>query len=150
MTASLFLPQSSVRNIRTLEIYGVVQASEPLAPVDSDDFDYDREFQVLLRGTQYYPGAQAYQVVGNSMSGLIEHGEIALVNPHDAYNQHRPCIFETPNGYVVKFRGLDEKGRPALLSRNPDQGPIRDRGEFIPRGCVYAVYERAFRIRRLL
>lgn len=150
MPASLFLPRSYVRNIHSLEIYGIAQASEPMSPVDSDDdFQRDYSLEVLLRGAQYYPGAQAYRVIGYSMTGLIEHGEIVLVNPHDAFNQHRPCIFETPNGYVVKLRGLDDKGRPALVSRNSNYPPIRQRGEYFPRGCVYAVYEGPFKLRRL-
>lgn len=149
MPPSLFLPKSYVRNIHSLDLYGVVQASAPLAPVDTDDLEEYYRLEILLKGTQYYPGAQAYRVVGHSMSGLIEHGDIVLVNPHDAFNQHRPCVFETPNGYVVKLRGLDERGRPALVSTNPDHGPIRDRSEFRPVGCIYAVYQGPFSIRRL-
>lgn len=149
MPASLLLPRSSVRNVHSLTVYGVLQASIPLAPVDSDDFEVDNTLEILLKGTQYYPGAQAYRVVGTSMTGLIEHGEIALVNPHDAFHPRRPCVFQTPNGYVVKMRGLDRRGKPALLSLNPDVPPILDRSEFIPVGSVYAIYQRAFRIRRV-
>lgn len=148
MPASLFLPRSYVRDSRTLALYGVAQASAPLAPVDTDDFEVDSSFEIMLKGTQYYPGAQAYQVIGHSMTGLIEHGDIVLVNPYDAYNQTRPCIFETPNGYVVKLRGVD-RGKPALLSLNDNIPPVTARAEYIPRGCVYAVYLRPFQIRRI-
>lgn len=147
MTSNLFLPKDYAPNIRTLGLSGFVQASPPWSPIDTHDgFELDRVLEIFLVGSQYYPSAQAYQVVGHSMSGLIEHGEIVLVNPHDEFNYHRPCIFETPNGYVVKLRGL-YKGKPALLSYNKSVAPITDMTDFRARGCVYGVYLKAFTIR---
>lgn len=147
MTSTLFLPKHYADNIRTLAVSGIVQASRPISPVDTHgDFEFDRDLEILLRGAQYYPGAQVYQVVGNSMSNLIEHGEIVLVNPNDEFNYSRPCIFETPNGYVVKLRGL-YRGKPALLSFNKSVAPITDMTDFRSRGSVYAVYLKAFTIR---
>ena len=147
MTSSLFLPKHYAPNIRTLTVSGIVQASPPISPVDSHgDFELNRALEILLIGAQYYPNAQAYQVVGHSMSGLIEHGDIVLVNPNDEFNFLRPCIFETPNGYVVKMRGL-HKGKPALLSHNRSVQPITDMTDFRSRGSVYGVYLKPFTIR---
>jgi len=141
------LAKNYAPNIRALTVSGIVQASPPISPVDTHgDFEVDRALEILLRGAQYYPGAAAYQVVGNSMSGLIEHGEIVLVNPNDEFNYVRPCIFETSNGYIVKLRGL-HKGRPALLSFNKSVAPITNMTDFRARGSVYGVYLKAFTIR---
>jgi len=148
MPPSLFLPRSYVRDIRNIRLSGIAQASAPISPVDTHgDFEIERRLEILLRGSQYYPGAQAYQVVGHSMSGLIEHGEIVLVDPNDRFNSHRPCLFETNNGFVVKTRGV-MKGKHVLLSHNPSVPPITDLTDFMARGCVYGVYLKPFTIRR--
>lgn len=133
-----------VHNIRRVAVFGVAQASPSTYPVD--DFELDPSPEVLLTASQYHPGAQAYQVFGHSMSPEIEHGDIVLVNPHDGFHPRRPCLFKTPNGHVIKMRGL-HKGKHALLSLNPDVPPVLAQGDFIACGCVYAVYEGAFRVR---
>lgn len=145
MTASLFLPRSSVRSVYSISVSGIVQASAPICPVDSD-FEAEDSLELLLRGAQYKPHVKAFRVIGQSMSGIIEHGDIVLVDSQDEFNTNRPCIFETPNGYVVKLRGLHE-GRFALLSApGANIPPITDMTDIYPRGCVYARYKRPYAI----
>lgn len=121
MPASLILPKSQPRTNYTLPLSGMVQASLPFAPADDDDFDLLDSIEIMLRGTQYHPHVRAFQVTGNSMDdgtrNAIRHGDIVLVNSRDEFNTTRPCLFETPNGYIIKTRGL-VNGTPALVSAN--------------------------------
>ncbi|KQR11656.1 hypothetical protein [Deinococcus sp. Leaf326] len=87
-----------------------MQASIPFAPADDDDFDLMHSVEIILRGAQYHPHARAFQVTGSSMNDgtarAIRHGDIVLVNSQDAFNTSRPCLFETPNGYIIESRSL--------------------------------------------
>jgi len=105
--------------------------------------------EVLLRGSQWRPQVKAYRVVGESMSGIIEHGEIVLVDSQDEFNTHRPCVFRTRDGYIVKMRGL-HKGRFALLSApGSNVPPITDMTDISPEGSVYGVSQRPYVIRHI-
>lgn len=145
----LYVPERYAPNIRVLNLYGIAQASLPTSPVDDEwDYEYEQRLEILIRGSQYRPGARAYQIVGSSMGDTLRNGEIALVDPNDAYNTHRPCVFETPNGHIVKRRGL-KYGRPVLLSDNPQVAPISDMTDIKAVGSVYAAYLRPFTIRQI-
>ncbi|BBN95740.1 hypothetical protein DEIGR_100801 [Deinococcus grandis] len=152
MPASLILPKSQPRTNYTLPLSGMVQASLPFAPADDDDFDLLDSIEIMLRGTQYHPHVRAFQVTGNSMDdgtrNAIRHGDIVLVNSRDEFNTTRPCLFETPNGYIIKTRGL-VNGTPALVSANSTVPPILDMTDIRPCGSVYGVYLGPYRVRML-
>lgn len=152
MAASLFLPSSSVKSIYTLMLSGVAQASLPFAPAEDDDFDLMHSIDIMLRGAQYKPHARAFQVTGSSMDDgtnkAIRHGDIVLVNSLDEFNTTRPCLFETPCGYIIKTRDTVD-GRWALTSKNPDVPPIFDMTDIRPCGSVYGVYLGPYRVRLL-
>lgn len=152
MPASLFLPRSPLRTHYTLQLSGIVQASIPFAPADDDDFDLMHSVEIMLRGAQYQPHARAFQVTGSSMDDgtarAIRHGDIVLVNSRDAFNTSRPCLFETPNGYIIKSRSL-LGGKHVLVSKNPEVAPIVDMTDIRPCGSVYGVYLEPYRVRLL-
>jgi len=117
--------------------------------VDDYGCEIEGDIQIMLRGDQYMPQAKAYRVVGESMSGIVEHGDIVLVDTQDAFNTHRPCVFRTPNGYIVKMRGL-HRGRFALLSApGSNVPPITDMTDVYPEGSAYAKYKRPYIIHRI-
>lgn len=152
MSASLFVPRSTARTHYVLQLSGIVQASIPFAPADDDDFDLMHSTDILLRGAQYQPHARAFQVTGSSTDDgtakAIRHGEIVLVNSRDAFNTSRPCLFETPNGYIIKSRSL-LGGKHVLVSKNPEVAPIVDMTDIRPCGSVYGVYLEPYRVRLL-
>lgn len=152
MPASLILPRSPLRTNYTIQLSGVVQASIPFGPADDDDFDLMHSIEIMLRGGQYQPHARAFQVTGNSMDDgtrrAIKHGDIVLVNSRDEFNSVQPCLFETPNGYIIKIRDV-VNGSPALVSKNPTVEPISDMTDIRPCGRVYGVYMGPYRVRML-
>lgn len=139
-TPSSHLFQHSVPTRRPLYVSGLIYASPLEFPVDDDLLQHEPMPALRLIASQRRPSAEAYLVIGNSMDPTISEGEIVLVDPNDAFNTHRPCAFQTPNGVIVKRRGVAGGGRNALLSDNPTVAPMFDLADVKAIGCVYAVY----------
>lgn len=127
-------------------VSGVLQCSVPVSPVDDDELAFDFTPSITLAPSQYRFGARALVVAGSSMDDggpkAIRAGDIVLASPHDyVYSgRNRVAVFETPNGYVGKRRGL-VGGKLALLSDHPDVEPILDLEGFKYIGVVYAIYQ---------
>lgn len=145
--SGIALPRHYVGNTRTLILSGVLQASVPDAPVDDDGLVFEgAPPPLILTPTQYRPGARAMLVIGHSMDDgtehAISHGDIVLVDPHilgSIYHNTRNTVIGTPNGYIVKERGL-VNGKHLLVSRNPNYPPIKLHPDWRMEGVVYARY----------
>lgn len=139
-----------------LPLTAYVTAGPASAPPD-DHLWESPVYPVLTRSLRRGDSNLLMQVVGHSMDNgterSIPHGSLVLVDQADLRFHHMRrgyvYVFVSPTGAAVaKIYDL-YRGRPALISLNPEFQPIQDfrRDGYEPVGLLYGVRETADKVR---